>query len=123
MHQLGYDIPLGRVRENLSSLVGSASDTVLVVCENDIVIGCVSLHALPLFHMLGLLGRITSLIVDEKHRGRRVGQMLLQAADRWFLSVGCVKAEVTSGDARIDAHRFYEREGFMRDGQRLSKKI
>ncbi|MDP9651973.1 GNAT family N-acetyltransferase [Paraburkholderia caledonica] len=123
LHQLGYDISLERVRENLSSSVGSASNTVFVACENDIVIGCVSLHALPLFHMLGSLGRITSFVVDEKHRGRRIGQMLMQAADRWFLSVGCVKAEVTSGDVRIDAHRFYEREGYMRDGQRLSKKI
>ncbi|WP_144113868.1 GNAT family N-acetyltransferase [Paraburkholderia sp. BCC1886] len=123
MHQLGYDISLERIRENLSSSVESASDAVLVACEDDIAVGCVSLHALPLFHMLGSLGRITSFVVDEKHRGRGIGQMLIQAADRWFVSVGCVKAEVTSGDVRIEAHRFYEREGFMRDGQRLSKKI
>jgi hypothetical protein len=31
-----------------------------------------------------------------------------------------VKLEVTSGDQRIDAHRFYERHGFRRDGQRLT---
>jgi GNAT superfamily N-acetyltransferase len=70
-----------------------------------------------------VLGRITSLIVDEKHRGRGIDQMLVQVAECWFHSVGCVKAEVTSGDDRIDAHRFYEREAFSRDGQRLSKRI
>ncbi|MGX7002466.1 GNAT family N-acetyltransferase [Caballeronia sp. KNU42] len=123
MHQLGYGVTPEIIREKLSALVDSASDAAFVACEDNIAIGCVSLHALPLFHMHGSLGRITSLIVDEEHRGRGIGQMLIQATERWFHSVGCVKAEVTSGDVRIDAHRFYEKEGFTRDGQRLSKKI
>ena len=74
-------------------------------------------------HMQGRLGRITSLVVDEKHRGRGIGQILVHAAEHWFSSAGCVKVEVTSGDLRVDVHRFYEREGFSRNGQRLSKKI
>lgn len=123
MHQLRYGVTPEIISEKLSASVDSASDTAFVACEDNIAIGWVSLHALPLFHMLGSLGRITSLVVDEKHRGRGIGQMLIQVAERWFHSVGCVKAEVTSGDVRIDAHRFYEKEGFLRDGQRLSKKI
>ena len=123
LHQLGYGVTPERILENISASIDSASDAAFVACEDNIAIGCVSLHALPLFHMLGSLGRITSLVVDEKHRGRGIGQMLIHVAERWFQSAGCVKAEVTSGDVRIDAHRFYEREGFSRDGQRLSKKI
>nr|WP_223997881.1 GNAT family N-acetyltransferase [Burkholderia gladioli] len=82
-----------------------------------------SLHALPLFHAAGNLGRITSMVVDERYRGNGVGSGLIDAAEHWFRQVGCVKLEVTSGDHQPAAHHFYERHGFLRDGQRLSKKL
>ncbi|WP_116140921.1 GNAT family N-acetyltransferase [Trinickia diaoshuihuensis] len=66
-------------------------------------------------------GRITSMVVDEHYRGRGIGSRLIAQAEQWFDAVGCVKLEVTSADSRLNAHRFYERHGFVRDGQRLSK--
>nr|WP_175800528.1 GNAT family N-acetyltransferase [Burkholderia anthina] len=85
------------------------------------IVGCISLHALPLFHANGNPGRITSLVVDGVCRGRGVGSVLMAAAQRGFEHARCVKLAVTSGDRRPDAHRFYARHGFARDGQRLSK--
>ncbi|GGY03794.1 hypothetical protein GCM10007386_38240 [Pseudoduganella dura] len=73
--------------------------------------------------MAGQLGRITSMVVDERHRGSGVGGALIGAAEQWFAAAGCVKVEVTSSDRRLDAHRFYERHGFLRDGQRLARNI
>ncbi|WP_244135794.1 GNAT family N-acetyltransferase [Burkholderia seminalis] len=48
---------------------------------------------------------------------------MIDAAEHWFRQVGCAKLEVTSGDHRRAAHHFYERQGFPRGGQRLSKKL
>lgn len=121
LRQLGYAVSQTRIHDKLQTLVSSSSDTVLVATIDHLVIGCISLHALPLFHADGSLGRITSMIVDERHRGTGAGRALMTAAEHWFRSVGCVKCEVTSGDHRTDAHRFYEKQGFVRDGQRLSK--
>ncbi|AOJ18486.1 GCN5 family acetyltransferase [Burkholderia cenocepacia] len=123
MHQLGYDAPPAMIRDKLATLLPSAVDRILVATIAHRVVGCISLHALALFHAHGNLGRITSLVVDESCRGRGVGGALIAAAHSWFESVGCVKLEVTSGEHRLDAHRFYARYGFTRDGQRLSKRV
>ncbi|WP_404935763.1 GNAT family N-acetyltransferase [Paraburkholderia fungorum] len=85
------------------------------------VVGSVSVHALPLVLAAGYLGRITSMVVDENHRGGSVGSAMIAAVERWFNMVGCVKLEVTGGDGQPDAHRFSERHGFLRAGQRLAK--
>lgn len=120
LHQLGYELTPAQVREKLQALGVSPADRILVAVLHGEVVGGISLHALPLFHMAGQLGRITSMVVDGQHRGSGIGGALIAAARHWFESAGCVKLEVTSGDQRIDAHRFYERHGFRRDGQRLT---
>ncbi|HHL4078369.1 GNAT family N-acetyltransferase [Burkholderia sola] len=121
LHQLGYEATPALILEKLQSLIPSPTDKIFVATVHDKVVGSISLHALPLFHAAGYLGRITSMVVDEHHRGGGVGSALIAAAENWFRTVGCVKLEVTSGDHRLDAHRFYARHGFLRDGQRLAK--
>ncbi|WP_438392067.1 GNAT family N-acetyltransferase [Caballeronia sp. DA-9] len=69
------------------------------------------------------LGRITSMIVDERHLGSDFGRASTVAAEYWFATTGCVKLEVMSRDRPPDAHRFYRKHGFLRDGMRLSKEI
>jgi GNAT superfamily N-acetyltransferase len=123
LHQLGYEVTQALIHEKLRALISSPTDKILVAAINDEVIGSVSLHAIPLFHMTGFLGRITSMVVDERRRGIGAGSALIATAEEWFGAVGCVKLEVTSADHRHGAHRFYEMHGFLRDGQRLSKKI
>lgn len=66
---------------------------------------------------------ITSLVVDERWRGRRIGSALVDAAAGWFAANGCIKMEVTSGNRRLDAHRFYEAHGMARDSQHFSRML
>jgi GNAT superfamily N-acetyltransferase len=110
-----------QVGERLQALAASPADQVLVATLAGEVVGSISLHALSLFHAGGGLGRITSLVVDERFRGRHIGSALIAAAQRWFDTAGCVKVEVTSSDHRSGAHRFYEGHGYVRDGQRFAR--
>ncbi|MDN7879853.1 GNAT family N-acetyltransferase [Burkholderia aenigmatica] len=121
LSQLGYDTAPSLILAKIEALLPSPTDTIVVAVVQHEVVGSISLHAMPLFHAAGYLGRITSLVVDERHRGSGVGSALMAAAERWFDAAGCVKLEVTSGDHRPDAHRFYARHGFLRDGQRLAR--
>jgi GNAT superfamily N-acetyltransferase len=123
LQQLGYQTTPALVLQKIEAMLLSPMDKIIVASVGEEVIGSISLHALPLFHMAGSLGRITSMVVDERYRGNGVGNALIDAAEHWFRQVGCVKLEVTSGDHRQTAHHFYERHGFLRDGQRLSKTV
>lgn len=123
LQQLGYQATPALILEKIEALRTSQTDKVIVASVQGRVVGSISLHALPLFHLEGYLGRITSMVVDERYRGCGIGSALIGAANSWFRSVGCVKLEVTSGDHRSHAHRFYEQHGFVRDGQRLCKNL
>jgi GNAT superfamily N-acetyltransferase len=54
---------------------------------------------------------VEDLAVSPDHRSQGVGKRLLDAAKDWARDRGATHLELDSGEARADAHRFYEREG------------
>lgn len=54
---------------------------------------------------------VEDLVVDPEARSRGIGAALLAAALEWAREQGASHLELDSGEARHDAHRFYEREG------------
>jgi GNAT superfamily N-acetyltransferase len=57
---------------------------------------------------------LQDLVVRKDNRGRGVGRQLLDAATEWARAHDCTHLELSSGSGRVDAHRFYEREGMSR---------
>jgi GNAT superfamily N-acetyltransferase len=53
---------------------------------------------------------VEDLAVSPDHRSQGVGKALLDAAKDWARERGATHLELDSGDDRLDAHRFYERE-------------
>jgi GNAT superfamily N-acetyltransferase len=53
---------------------------------------------------------VEDLVVSPRHRSEGVGKALLDAAKDWARERGATHLELDSGEARVDAHRFYERE-------------
>ncbi len=53
---------------------------------------------------------VEDLAVDPDRRSEGVGKALLDAAKAWARERGASHLELDSGEARADAHRFYERE-------------
>jgi GNAT superfamily N-acetyltransferase len=53
---------------------------------------------------------VEDLAVSAQNRSEGVGKALLDAAKNWARQRGASHLELDSGDARVDAHRFYERE-------------
>jgi len=62
------------------------------------------------------------LSVDERHRGQGIGAALLTFAETWLHRLDAGVCIVNSHIRRLDAHRFYEREGYQRTGHRFEKK-
>ncbi len=119
---LGYATSAGLVTDKLATMVGSSGDTVLVGVEPSAgVVGVVSVHVLPLFHAPGNLARLTALAVLKGYQGTGVGRALVSAAEAFAWRHDCRRIEVTSGDHRPDAHKFYERLGYHSDERRFIK--
>ncbi len=58
------------------------------------------------------------LYLDAALRGQGHGRALLQTAERWALAQGCRRAVLWTDISFHDAHRLYERLGYVRTGHR-----
>ena len=61
----------------------------------------------------GLCAEVESMHVHPDHRNGGVGAALLADAVARAGALGCYRIQLTSNTARPDAHRFYERLGFV----------
>ena len=96
-------------RERLADLVASPLATVLLVRREAVVGFCTVALDLPSVRF-GQRAWVEDLAVDPAARSGGVGKALLDAAKQWAAYAGATHLELDSGDARLDAHRFYERE-------------
>lgn len=121
MAELGYPLDVETARERLRLLLSSPADAILSATLGGEPVGIIGTHVIPLLHRDGILGRITAFVVASEHRGRGIGAQLLRAAEAHLWAQGCERIEVTSGHRRLDAHRFYEREGYQTESKRFLK--
>ena len=69
---------------------------VLVADDNDTIVGFATVYL--------------DIVVAPNRRSSGIGKALLDAAKSWARDHGAARLELESGPARVDAHRFYERE-------------
>src|SRR6267143_1378466 len=102
--------------------LGYATPTVLVAEDPTTgIVGVVSVHLVPLFHAPGSLARLTALAVVPGHQRKGAGRALIAAAEAFAWEHDCRRVEVTSGDHREDAHKFYHALGYAIDERRFIK--
>lgn len=77
------------------------------------------------FEMLycGKILSIDDLVVDEAKRSAGVGSALLVWLTAEALRVGCAQIHLDSGLQRLEAHRFYDREGFTRTAYQFAHPV
>lgn len=107
--------------ERLRAAIAAEESTVLVaVAADDVdpdgrreerIIGFCTAYLDLLSVRYGLRCWVEDLAVDPGERSRGVGSALLGAALEFARARSASHLELDSGEARHDAHRFYEREG------------
>ena len=104
---------LSPYEDALREMSGSSSSAVLVAEVDGRVVGmCQLFWFRHIQERGGLSAEIESMHVDESMRGRGIGTVLLDAAVSRAAQLGCYRVQLTSNRSRVDAHRFYERNGF-----------
>lgn len=118
------DDPLGRTREDPEDLaayrrafdeVGNQAGNVILVAETGgAVVGCLQLTVIPGLARRGMRrGQIEGVRVSAAQRGRKLGEQMISEAITRARAAGCGLVQLTTDRSRADAHRFYERLGFV----------
>jgi GNAT superfamily N-acetyltransferase len=99
----------------LAAIDADPNQEMIVVEEDGTPVGCFQLSYLPGLMRRGQWrGQIEVVHVAESHRNRGIGaQMMRWAAERCG-EHNCSMVQLTSNKKRVDAHRFYERLGFLK---------
>jgi GNAT superfamily N-acetyltransferase len=119
-HPLGPEIvarQLDRIRECGKSYF------VVVAILDERTVGLVSGFATPVLHREQPVGRISVLVVARSHAGTGLGSALLREAEERLRAQDCVRVELTSAAHRTEAHDFYGRKGYRRQGLRFVREI
>ena len=119
--QLGYALTREEVGEKLNG-VGSYGH--LLVAESAGTLhGAIAFHFITPFHDAGQWCVISALVIDEATRGAGIGRQLLLETERYALEAGCSRIELACNEKRINAHYFYEKNGFREVRKRFIKRL
>ena len=99
-----------RAAERLVSAIAAPGSTVLVADDGGTVVGICTVYLDIESVRFGRRAWVEDLAVDAARRSAGIGKALLDAAKDWARAGGATHLELDSGEARTDAHRFYERE-------------
>jgi GNAT superfamily N-acetyltransferase len=118
---LGFDVLPDDIAFRIEEF-GRRGEPVLIA-DLGSIIGVLTWHVMPVLHRATSVGRISMLVVSEKQRGKGVGSKLVEEAERRIAKSGCSLIEVTSNERLVDAHQFYQRQGFKRTSLRFAKML
>ncbi|QOZ33832.1 GNAT family N-acetyltransferase [Bradyrhizobium sp. CCBAU 53421] len=114
--------PNPRYVDAFDAILADPNQLLAVATLNDAVIGTLQLSFIPGMARLGAWrGQIEAVRIAETHRSSGVGQQMFEWAIDQCRARGCDLVQLTTDKARPDAHRFYERLGFV--GSHLGYKL
>jgi len=98
---------------------------ILLVAESaEGVVGTMQLSFLPGLARRGALrAQIEAVRVAESERGSGLGGAMMRWAIDESRRRGCALVQLTSDKSRVDAHRFYERLGFVASHEGMKLKL
>jgi GNAT superfamily N-acetyltransferase len=86
----------------------------IVAQDGDAVVACMQITYIPGLGRHGAeRSQVEAVRVHAAHRGQGVGQQMMVWAIEQARARGCFMVQLTSDKARVDAHRFYARLGFV----------
>jgi len=112
IQQLGYERPLEDIAHWIELLAKCPQSQAAFVAElSNEVIGWIEIS---IQHRLqsAPYALIGGLVVKEGYRNQKVGLRLCERAEGWSWDQGVSFIRVTSRSTRLNAHRFYENNGY-----------
>lgn len=121
MTQLGYETREAEMEMRLHTIQADSRYRTFVAVQQGRVCGMIGTLTYSSYEHNDPGGRILALVVDARTRCIGVGGKLVAAAEIDFASRNITRIALNTRFARQEAHRFYERLGYTRNGFRFVK--
>ena len=128
-HPNMFNEPIDNVRSNeyLKNILDDDTQNLIVCVDGDEVVGLAkamieSAPEFPLFVQRRWM-LISIIVVDEMHRGKGIGQLLLDDQYKWAKDNDINEVELTVFSFNETAMKFYSKNGFNEVKRKLYKKI
>jgi GNAT superfamily N-acetyltransferase len=99
------------------------SEVLVAVVDGEVVGVCQLITFRHLQSEGGRCAEIESVHVHPQRRSQGIGGVLLEHAVDRATAAGCYRVQLTSNNVRTDAHRFYERHGFVATHQGFKRDL
>ena len=110
-HQLGYALSLADTKYQMEKVLLKEDHIAYVAISQTKVIGWI--HAFISFTIESKpFVEIGGLVVDEKHRGQKTGNKLIDKVREWTIEKNIPSLRVRSNVTRHLTHQFYNKIGF-----------
>ena len=102
-----------RYRDAFKRIEADPNNDVIVAERDGAVVGCLQLTLIPSLTRSGVTrAQIEGVRVAESERGRGLGKLMVEYAERQARARGAGIMQFTTDKSRPDAHRFYEHLGY-----------
>jgi GNAT superfamily N-acetyltransferase len=123
MTQLGYPTRVSEMEMRMESICADKNYATFVAIHEGKVCGMIGTRVSHSFEHNSSGGAILALVVSDKMRGRGVGHALIAAAENDFAQKNIRRIAVYTHFRRTEAHEFYEKVGYTKNGFRLIKEL
>ena len=123
MTQLGYPTRTSEMEMRMEGIFADRNYGTFVAVSEGKVCGMIGTRISCSYEHNNPGGAILALVISENMRGRGVGQALIGAAENDFAQRNIRRVAVYSHFRRTDAHEFYEKLGYTKNGFRLIKEL
>ncbi|WP_141433930.1 GNAT family N-acetyltransferase [Bacillus sp. 03113] len=123
LNQLDYPNTESFIKGKIEKLLIHPDEELLVYEDDGRVIAFISLHFIPQIALEGDFARISYFSVDTTIRSKGIGRKIEEYCADLATKRNCDRIEVHCHSRRLDAHRFYFRQGYTESPKYLMKKI
>lgn len=112
LKQLDFERSVEFIEEKIRRTKDNADYRNLLAEQDGVVLALMTIH---FWDQIGLDGRtctISFFVVDEAVRSAGIGKLMEEYCTALAKENGCFNIELYSSEKRLDAHRFYERQGY-----------
>ncbi|HST29429.1 MAG TPA: GNAT family N-acetyltransferase [Chthoniobacterales bacterium] len=123
MTQLGYPTRTSEMEMRMEAIGAEKNYATFVAVSDGKVCGMIGTSTRYSYEHNSAGAVIMALIVSDKVRGRGVGHALIRAAEEALAQKNIRRVAVYSHFRRTEAHEFYEKVGYTKNGFRLIKEL